>query len=279
MARFDLDDLFAPTSSDDVFSDYISDSEVELGDYDEDGCYNVDGVNGLLEEYLNNARGMFTEGFKNLIRQVYLKQRKLDKLSARMWDRKKALRDMQKEIDEAKAKLNNYKADCGMEYLKQLGLLSFKPGQKVYVVDWEQIKDGICPKCNGKGKLFVEVEGIQYVAGCPVCNPTNGSYNVGNTSHTEYFIKEGVISSMSFYLEAYTEDKDIDRDRDSKTKEIKLSDYYSSYSPKRIYIKFKGNRDTSDVPEYRIFATKEEAEKYIEDKKADSIGSQAPRFE
>ena len=74
MARFDLDDLFAPTGSNDVFSDYIADSEVELGDYDEDGCYNVDGVNGLLEEYLNNARNMFTEGFKNLIRQVYLKQ-------------------------------------------------------------------------------------------------------------------------------------------------------------------------------------------------------------
>lgn len=276
MARFDLDDLFAPTDSNDVFSDYIADSEVELGDYDEDGCYNVDGVNGLLEEYLNNARNMFTEGFKNLIRQVYLKQKKLDKLSERMWDRKKALRDMEKEIDEAKANLNKYKADCGMEYLKQLGILSFKPGQKVYVADWKEVKDGTCPKCNGEGKLFVEVDGIKYTAGCPVCNPNNRTYDFGHTSHIEYFIKEGIVSSMAFVLEAYTED----RDRESKTKEIKFSNYYSNYSPKCIYIKFKDDRDTKDIPEYRIFATKEEAEKYIEDKKAEaaSIDGQVPCF-
>lgn len=272
MARFDLDELFE-SSHDDVFSDYISDSEVELGEYDEEGCYNVDSLNGLLEEYLNSARGMFTEGFKNLIRQVYLKQKKLDKLSERMWKRKKALRAIQKEADEAKAELNDYKADCGMEYLKQLGLLSFKPGQKVYVVNWKQIKDGACPKCNGKGKLFVEVEGIQYVAGCPVCNPENRNYDIGNTSHTEYSIKEGIISSMAFTLEAYAEDKN----RETKTKELKLSSYYSNYSPRCIYINFKDTGNIEDIPEYRIFATKEEAEKYIEERKVNNSQNQVPK--
>lgn len=279
MTEYDIDDLIAPSGSDDVFSDYIADSEVDLGDYDEDGCYHIDAFNGLLEDYLNKSRNMFTDGFKNLIRQVYIKQRKLDKLSKRMWERKNALEDMQKEIDDAKNTLNKYKEDVTMNYIKELGLLPYKPGQKVYVVGWEEIKDGPCPRCNGKSKLFIEVDGLKYETGCPNCNPKNENYSfLGKLSHKEYFIKEAIITGMYFSLYAGI-DKNYYARKECKTSYIRQDKgTWDDGETSKVYIKYLDNNNDDTITEwssFKLFGTKEEAEEYIESCKQ---GPQVPKF-
>ena len=253
---FDLDDILSSSETeDDVWNNYISDSEIELGDYDEDGCYNIDAYNSLLEEYLNKSKQLFTNMFKSEIRRVYTKDKKLDKLKGRLWERKIKLMKMKQEIDTKVDKLESRKEDVAMEYLKSLGLVKFKPGQKVYVVKSTRSTSVQCKTCDGKRKLFKTIDGIKYETECPECKGR------GSFTEWEYTIEEGYVQSVYFRLYASMENSPYN---DKHTTKLRLQDY--SWDNDTIYVNFGGcNTDTYHLSD--LYETKEEAEKHIEELK------------
>ena len=54
----------------------------------------------------------------------------------------------------------------------QLGILPFEPGEEVYFIFQNNSTSCkfTCPRCNGKGRVTVKQDGIDYNAICPSCN-------------------------------------------------------------------------------------------------------------
>lgn len=85
----------------------------------------------------------------------------------------------------------------------QLGILPFEPGEDVYFIyqDYSTTNKFTCPKCNGKGRVTINHDGISYKATCPMCNdsiyPSPSSSAVKReSSYNPYKVALGKITKI-----------------------------------------------------------------------------------
>ena len=71
----------------------------------------------------------------------------------------------------------------------QLGILPFEPGEEVYFLmqNYSDVQKVTCPCCEGKGRIYINHDGVDYNALCPKCkDSTYSGINAREASYTPW---------------------------------------------------------------------------------------------
>lgn len=82
----------------------------------------------------------------------------------------------------------------------QLGILPFEPGEEVYYLyqSFSDTQKFTCPKCNGKGRVTITHEGVEYTPICPVCkDSTYGDHPFREASYHPWKLGVSKIESIT----------------------------------------------------------------------------------
>lgn len=90
----------------------------------------------------------------------------------------------------------------------QLGILPFEPGEDVYYLyqDYRDTQKFTCPRCDGKGKITLIHDGIEYSCTCPQCHDSN--YRGDTIRESSYHPWKIACSKVESITQVVTFDKD-----------------------------------------------------------------------
>lgn len=153
-------------------------------------------VDIILEEARDKLYALITSGVHNEIVEVQDSAKKWEKKYNDCKDENRkffsTITDQDRQIRELKEELDKKRTE--------LGILPFEVNEYVYciVTDYENAQTITCPRCNGKGKVAITHNGMEYTRTCPNCN--DSIYSKGphrESSYHPYKLKKGVINYIS----------------------------------------------------------------------------------
>ena len=128
-------------------------------------------VDGIVQEALNKLEEYFIDHSKLRIDSIIESAHKWEKkykdckdenrkFFSMITDRDTQIKDLQRELERKRT---------------QLGILPFEPGEEVYYLSqsFSTTEKFTCPRCNGKGRVTIKHEGVEYTPVCPVCKDSN----------------------------------------------------------------------------------------------------------
>lgn len=116
-------------------------------------------INKLEEYIIDNSK----LGINDIIESAQKWEKKYNECKAENRKFFSMITSKDDEIKELKVELERKRT--------QFGILPFEAGEEVYYI-FESYRDTqkfTCPKCEGKGRVTINVEGEEYNATCPVC--------------------------------------------------------------------------------------------------------------
>jgi hypothetical protein len=191
--------------------------------YEDEPYYNPE---DFLEEYEVNLREIITKAVNDKIRKTIDELTLVKSQNEILTKEKNELKNQNRNIERVhKEELDKALKENTKEVERKLSC-GFIPYDVIYYVKSDS-KITKCEKCDGKGKVTVEVLGKNTKVDCPHC-----SY--GNIYHYNYYPVQDIVSSVYFNYHRIDRNK-RDGELVLKVEKIYLDKYDSSMSQESIY--------------------------------------------
>lgn len=173
--------------------------------YDDYEPYEPSEVDEIVREAIEKLEGYIIDNTKlrinDIIDSAQKWETKYNKAMEQQREHFRMLDQKNKEIDELRKELERKRTE--------FGILPFEVGDEVYCIveDYSSKVKFNCPRCDGKGRITITQDGVEYKAECPVCHDSiyRSDTNKRESSYAPYKLKSGRITRIN--LEAVQDPK------------------------------------------------------------------------